>query len=172
MSARGTDPDTERRKTQPVERLSGFWKFADDYATGAAEVLFLGLPAMVWLTRTRYEPASTTFAALVGMSVLALGVALGGGEWLAFNPPWPGWNVPAALFRFGHHNLSIAGLGIGGGYLDATLGSAVLTVVVVASVAATVVALFPRSYALTTHVWGRLRDAHRYLFGPTEPPQP
>jgi hypothetical protein len=170
VSRRGTD-QTERRRSDG-EGLDGFWRLADDVGTGWAEVLFLSLPGVVVLLNlVPYRRGPMAFAALTGLVVAGVAAGVAGGGWVRMDPPWPEWRVRTALYRLVHYSLGLFALGLSGAVVlveVGTLGSAVVT----AAGGVVLVASLPRLFGLAGRGLRRLRDRHRYLFGPAEPPSP
>lgn len=167
---RGTDPETERRQIRPQERLEGFWKFADDLGTGGAEVLFLSLPGVVLLLNAvPYRRGPMSFAALTAIAAAGAGAGILGGGWVTVDPPWPEWRVTTALYRLVHYSLGLFALGLGGAAVLVEVGL-VASAVAVSLGGVLLVAALPRLLGLTGRAVAYLREWHRYLFGPADPP--
>lgn len=161
---RGPSPEQDQRQLELLEERRGAWRWADDLSSGGAEVLFLSLPGLVVLVNSGYRPAEVSFAAVVGLVVVSVGVTARS-RWTRADPPWPDWRVATFLFRIGYYSVTMLLLGFVGGFVTATIGTLPAVGVVTTLGAGAVVALPYLLVATRTGV-ARLRRWHAWLFGP------
>jgi hypothetical protein len=142
----GPSSNHDERERRAREEPPGFWKRADDLSSGGAEVLFLSLPGLVALVNSGYRPADVSFAALVSLVVVTVGVTVRS-RWVEVDPPWPAWRLTTLLFRVIYYSLTMTVLGFLGGFVAGVVGGVVglgVAVLLLAVLGAAAVEALPR----------------------------
>ncbi|WP_255198029.1 hypothetical protein [Halorarius litoreus] len=142
----GPSPNHDERELRPRDEPTGLWQRVDDLSSGGAEVLFLSLPGLVVLVNSGYRPADVSFAALVSLLVVTVGVTARS-RWVDADPPWPNWRVSTVVFRVLYYSLTMLLLGVVGGFVAGAIGGLVglaVVVVLLAGLGTVAVAALPR----------------------------